>query len=496
MKTLYTFLSGTLRGRLIVGVAVVHAVMMALFIGDLTIRQRAMLLESQVEEANGFSQTLAISAAGWLAAADVAGLQELVEAQRRYPEIIFAMLADKQGRILADTDNSRQGLYLLDLPKEARQKLISRTPALVDVAVPAMIGERHVGWARIGMGQKGASSRLSEITRDGFIYALAAIFIGSVVAWFMGRRITGRLYAVHETIGRVRAGDRVARSSLTGDDEAAVLAQEFNTMLDALSERDEKLRDSEDRFRSIFQNSPVSIWEEDFSAAKKTLDTLKEQGVNDIEAYLDQHPEVVRQCAEAVRIADVNLATLRLHGAGSKEELLAGLGQTFTPESYTAFREELITLWYGRTLLVRDAVVKTLAGEPRDVTVYFSVCPGYEQTLAKVMVSLIDITERKRAEEALHLQAVELEEEVAERQMAQESLQEKALLLEEEIEKRQKVQDELERLNESLELHVQERTAELAKKNVELEKMNRLFVGRELRMVELKKKIKELEAAT
>ncbi|MDD2853151.1 MAG: PAS domain S-box protein [Desulfuromonadaceae bacterium] len=111
-----------------------------------------------------------------------------------------------------------------------------------------------------------------------------------------------------------------------------------------------------------------------------------------------------------------------------------------------------------------------------------------------------NITERKLAEEELHLQAAELEEEVAERQMAQESLQEKALLLEEEIEKRQEAQEELERLNERLELRVQERTAELEaksdeleQKNRELERFNKLFVGRELKMVELKERIRELE---
>jgi PAS domain S-box-containing protein len=104
-----------------------------------------------------------------------------------------------------------------------------------------------------------------------------------------------------------------------------------------------------------------------------------------------------------------------------------------------------------------------------------------------------DITERKHAEEALQLQAVELEEEVAERQMAQENLQEKALLLEEEIERRFLMQGKLETLNEQLEQRVQERTAELEEKNAELYKMNRLFVGRELKMVELKERIKELE---
>jgi PAS domain S-box-containing protein len=116
-----------------------------------------------------------------------------------------------------------------------------------------------------------------------------------------------------------------------------------------------------------------------------------------------------------------------------------------------------------------------------------------EGKVVRLIGNLMDITERKRAEEALHFQTVELEEEVAERQMAQESLQEKALLLEEEIEKRQRTQEELEQLNEELEQRVKERTAELEEKNAELHKMNRLFVGRELRMVELKERIKELE---
>ena len=93
----------------------------------------------------------------------------------------------------------------------------------------------------------------------------------------------------------------------------------------------------------------------------------------------------------------------------------------------------------------------------------------------------------------LHDQTAELEDEVAMRQVAQENLQEKALLLEEEIDKRQKAQEELERLNESLELRVRERTEEIERKNAELERQNRLFVGRELKMIELKARIKELE---
>jgi PAS domain S-box-containing protein len=168
------------------------------------------------------------------------------------------------------------------------------------------------------------------------------------------------------------------------------------------------LRESKERYRIVFENSPVSIWEEDFSAVKNLFDDLKKRGVADIEAWLDRHPETVRHCAEAVKIVDVNQAAVALHGAANKEALFAGLTQIFTPESLDAFRRELVCLWDEGTDLRTDSVVKTLAGERRDVTVYFSVCPGHEETLSKVVVSLIDITERKRIEKALSASEAEL----------------------------------------------------------------------------------------
>jgi PAS domain S-box-containing protein len=68
-----------------------------------------------------------------------------------------------------------------------------------------------------------------------------------------------------------------------------------------------------------------------------------------------------------------------------------------------------------------------------------------------------------------------------------------ALTIWSDISERKQTEEKICRLNEELEQRVQERTIELAAKNNELERMNRIFVGRELRMIELKEQIKKLE---
>lgn len=61
------------------------------------------------------------------------------------------------------------------------------------------------------------------------------------------------------------------------------------------------------------------------------------------------------------------------------------------------------------------------------------------------------------------------------------------------ISKRKQAEEALNLLNEELERRVRERTRELERRNRELEQMNKAFVGRELRMAELKEKNAAME---
>jgi PAS domain S-box-containing protein len=237
------------------------------------------------------------------------------------------------------------------------------------------------------------------------IGSLATILLtAAILTWLLNLTIIRRLNDLVGLFHRFSQGNYTVRAQPLGSgDEIAVLMYGFNSLAQRLEDAMANLKESEQSYRLVFENSPVSIWEEDFSEVKKLLDGLKHQGVSDIEAYLTQHPETLEQCAEQVRIVAVNHVALTLHEAENYSELLAGLSKTFTPESYESFKQELICLWSGQTTMVLDTVVKTLTGESRNVTVYFTVCPGYEETLAKVIVSLVDITERKQATDRLLL---------------------------------------------------------------------------------------------
>ncbi len=259
MAKLTRYFFGTLRGRLVLSVALVHAVMMSVFIIDLTMKHRDMQLDQQEDAAIVLAQSLSVSSAGWIVSDDIAGLQELIDSQAKYPEIIFAMLCDDRGLILAHTDPSKTGMVLLDLPNDNKLKIIDKTIYLVDVIAPAILNDKIVGWVRVGIGKDTIIKQLDDITFDGLIYIFIAILVGSFIAWIMGKRITRRLYLIQNTINKVSAGDQNARSNILGNDEANMLAMEFNTMLDKLSNRDLELNESESRFKKLFNASPIPM---------------------------------------------------------------------------------------------------------------------------------------------------------------------------------------------------------------------------------------------
>ncbi|WP_243544675.1 PAS domain-containing sensor histidine kinase [Pseudodesulfovibrio tunisiensis] len=180
-----------------------------------------------------------------------------------------------------------------------------------------------------------------------------------------------------------------------------IAAEGIITDVTERKEHEEALQESEARFRSLFEDCPISLWEEDLSGLKTHFDTLRARGVTDFRKFFTENPDELATCGPLVKVVDVNRATLDMLRADTKDELLGNLDKVFTEESMDTFREEMILLASGGTAYCGEITHRTLAGETIWVMVHFSVPPQYRDKLSRVIVSLQDMTPRKRAELAL-----------------------------------------------------------------------------------------------
>lgn len=159
-----------------------------------------------------------------------------------------------------------------------------------------------------------------------------------------------------------------------------------------------RLQRSEEYARGLFEHSPVSLWVEDFSAVKRLLDEVRMQGIYDFRTFLKVHPEFVQRCMREIRVLDVNHLTLEMFGAESKQALLAGLDRVFRGEMHDSFSEQLIDLWDGKLFQQREVVNYNLSGEPIHIHMQFAVLEEHRHDWGMVLLSLVDITARKKAE--------------------------------------------------------------------------------------------------
>ena len=164
---------------------------------------------------------------------------------------------------------------------------------------------------------------------------------------------------------------------------------------------DARLRQSEERYRTLFDESPVSMWEEDFSGIRRHLDWLRALGVADFETHFIAHPEELDDCIGAVEVVDVNRATLSLYGADSRSQLLAGLDRIIGEDGRDVFRRSIVALAGGAGTWRDEGVNYTLGNQPIRLALHWSIVPGAEHTWSRVLVSAMDVTGRTRVEDAL-----------------------------------------------------------------------------------------------
>ena len=154
----------------------------------------------------------------------------------------------------------------------------------------------------------------------------------------------------------------------------------------------EKLKKAEARYQLIFEQSPISLWEEDLSEVKLYIDSLCAEGIQDIGLYFERHPEVLRMCADKIKVTDVNARTLELYGLDDKKDLYS-IKDILPRGAEWIIKEEILGFLECGSFDVTISD-RTLSGRNLTIELRAVIAAGYEQNWGKVFASVIDITEQ------------------------------------------------------------------------------------------------------
>lgn len=246
----------------------------------------------------------------------------------------------------------------------------------------------------------------------------------------LNRTVAKRLTALNQGVEIIGSGNLDYQIPVTGDDELTDLAN-------AVNETVAKLNQS----YTSMENLRTEI-----SKRKKMEEEIKNISLHQ-QTLLDAIPDIIMEVDKNKIYTWANEPGIKFFG----KDVLGKAADFYFVRGQETF-DKVQPLFNGSNdLIYLESWQKRKDGQERLLAWWCRVLKDVQGNVSGALSSARDITEIRQAEE------------------------------------------EIKKLNEELEQRVAQRTAELSTKTADLERINKVFVDRELRMLELKKRIAELE---
>ena len=183
-----TFWNYSIKRQLILGISFLILMSLLLMAFNIIQKQKKFLDEESENQARSRVESLAMNATSWLLTNDFIGLQETVDTQHLYNDQIYAIIHDLSGKVLAHSDTSKVGQFLVDNISIALLKEQPRTyqniihheidddEHFIEVAAPIIYQNELLGYARSRINHHHWSASLHIIKHEFIITIVISMF--------------------------------------------------------------------------------------------------------------------------------------------------------------------------------------------------------------------------------------------------------------------------------------------------------------------------------
>lgn len=244
------FWNYSIKRQLILGITFLILFMFLLLSFNILDKQKNFLDEASINQAKNRTNLLANNSSVWVMAGDYIGLQEVVDSVSLNKDQIYVMVLDLNGKILAHTDHSKVGQYIVDETSvkhiksqtkkfEIIKKYAEDDTHFIEVASPILYKDQLIGYVRNRMDNIYWVSSLHSIREEFLIFTLIAIILAIGFAYTSANALTKNIYNLIDVTKRIKAGETNIKADEDVVKEIQVLSKEFNEMIEA-KEQNEK----------------------------------------------------------------------------------------------------------------------------------------------------------------------------------------------------------------------------------------------------------------
>jgi signal transduction histidine kinase len=210
----------------------------------------------------------------------------------------------------------------------------------------------------------------------------------------------------------------IAESEVYGEDPDD-WSQVLLTVRDTSAE--EAVRMSEIRYRRLFESAPVAMYESDWSAAKLLMDDLRERGVQDLDRYFREHPEIMRRRGDVLRITSVNAEALRIYNTSNTEDQIRLVEGSMNEEQRLAMVKAMITFAGGKRRSTEKSISVRENGEIFPILRDCELISSDREDWSRVLISVRDLSIEEEAARQLEAYQQELRSLAGKISLAEES---------------------------------------------------------------------------
>jgi two-component system sensor kinase FixL len=165
--------------------------------------------------------------------------------------------------------------------------------------------------------------------------------------------------------------------------------------------------ESERRYRTIFRSTGVAILEMDFSALKARLDAKRADGARSIDEIASRDPGFAREALGLMKLVNANDTTFSTFKAADLTTFRAQLPSLMPREMELSILQLLDAIWRGQSHFEAEGAMDAVDGRRLNI-LYTVAMPTDRKALDLVLVSIMDVTARREAENGLHQAQAEL----------------------------------------------------------------------------------------